>query len=444
MSDTILHLGFDDIDSPTGGCTTHFTSLLVGDLEGLEVRWLDYPGLVRLNPGIPYRTRGNGAVVLRLSVDGEHVEQIVDLVKKRIKSYANLEYPNTNPGFVMVRGDVPERVRQFSERALWRSLPIELASRIIQREKLVHYGFGNRRGLIGALASVGNMLTEDYTFEFIAYRSLEACGHERGVDGDSVTRMDSVLKPQVFANIDASNGQVLIEPHGPDPVLFGVRGENPDAVKEGGLMVRSHQAVERWMIFRTNQATGAHLTHEMRIDTLRPYMAAKVRASVSQRARIIEGGHVIFGIADDTGEVDCAVYEPTGEFRDTANRLMVGDRVVIHGSVRPASRTHPMTLNVEGIEVVALTPKIRVSNPLCTRCGKRMKSAGRGKGFKCDNCGHRERNGEKVRTTLERTLTVGLYLPPPRAQRHLTRPFERPEMGNMGVPVKMIDEWHSP
>lgn len=444
MSDVTLHLGFDDIDSPTGGCTTHFISLLVEDLDRRNARWIDYPGLIRLNPGIPYRTRGNGAVVLRFSVEERHKDAIIDDVRTRIEEYADLNYPNTNPGFALAQENIPERVIAFSQQALWRPIPTKLAERIIEREALVHYGAGNKRGLIGALAAIGNPLVNDYTFEFIAYRSFADCHLERGVSVESVKRMDAMLSPMVFANIDPSNSQILIEPHGPDPVLFGVRGETPDAVKTGGFMVEAEQAIERWMILRTNQSTGAHLTHFRRITSLRPYMAAKVSGTISKKARIIEGGHVIFEIADDSSSIDCAVYEPTGEFREIANLLLAGDRVVIHGSIRPRSRTHSLTLNVEGIEILDLAPNVHEANPLCIKCGKRMKSAGRQKGFKCSHCGHRERTGKKITTSERRELKEGLYLPPARAQRHLTRPLERLGKSNSEVAPVMIAEWHNP
>ena len=70
-----ITIGMDDIDSPNGGCTTHFASLLVEELDKIVEKWLDYPNLIRLNPNIPYRTRGNGAVALRFTVDSSQSEK---------------------------------------------------------------------------------------------------------------------------------------------------------------------------------------------------------------------------------------------------------------------------------------------------------------------------------------------------------------------------------
>jgi len=81
--------------------------------------------------------------------------------------------------------------------------------------------------------------------------------------------------------------------------------------------------------------------------------------------------------------------------------------------------------------------------PKCPECGKRMKSAGRGQGFKCVKCGYKDLEITKIETPHERELHTGLYLPPARAQRHLTRPFSRISRKNSGVPKELATKWHS-
>ncbi|MDH5495599.1 MAG: DNA-binding protein, partial [Candidatus Bathyarchaeota archaeon] len=61
----VLHIGFDDTDSPRGGCTTYIAALLVEKLQKLGATFNDYPNLIRLNPNVPWKTRGNGALCLR-------------------------------------------------------------------------------------------------------------------------------------------------------------------------------------------------------------------------------------------------------------------------------------------------------------------------------------------------------------------------------------------
>jgi tRNA(Ile2)-agmatinylcytidine synthase len=443
MSKKLVQIGMDDIDSPDGGCTTHFASSIVERLNEWNVEWVDYPNLIRLNPGIPYRTRGNGAVALRFLMDHNDMGSVIPMIEGLIHDYVDEEYPNTNPGVVFLDGQVPIQVQNISRLALWRVVPIELAKRVIAACNIPHYSSGNGRGLIGALSSVANVLNEDHTFEYIAYRSLEDCKDERGVDVKSVRAMDKTMGVRVFSNVDPTTNRIMIEPHGPDPVLFGVRGETAEFVIEAGSQVKSKQHIDRWMVFRSNQGTGEHLKHRVEIENLRPYMAAVVTGRVDNKPRMIEGGHCIFSIADDEGRIDCAAYEPSGEFRDIIMKLVTGDLVNVHAGVRPASRTHGRTLNLEGLEVVELAETSEFSNPFCPKCGKRMKSAGSGKGYKCVKCGHRDLEISKTKIPLERNLNMGLYLPPARAQRHLTRPLARIGRSNSGIPDGLTVKWHS-
>ncbi len=442
MSKKLVQIGMDDIDSPDGGCTTHFASIIVERLNEWNVEWTDYPNLVRLNPGIPYRTRGNGAVALRFLINHKDVDSIMPMVEGLIQDYVEEEYPNTNPGVVLLNGDVPKQVQNLAELALWRVVPIGLAKRVIGNCTISHYTSGNGRGLIGALSSVANMLQEDHTYEYIAYRSLEDCKNPREVDVESVHTMDKAMGDRVFSNIDSSTNRIMIEPHGPDPVLFGVRGESAEYVIDAGKQVKSKQKVDRWMVFRSNQGTGEHLKHRVEIRNLRPYMAAVVRGRVESMPKMVEGGHAIFSISDDEGKIDCAAYEPSGKFREIVMNLMIGDLICVHAGVRPASRLHGQTLNLEGLEVIELANAIEYSNPVCPQCGKRMKSAGREKGYKCVKCGYKDLDVGKIETHYVRDLHVGFYLPPTRSQRHLTRPLTRIGKMNSGKPENLVAKWH--
>ena len=85
MPRLILHVGLDDTDSLRGGCTTYTASILVEQLSRLEgLTFLDYPNLVRLNPNIPWKTRGNGAVCLRVSLEDESLYGEVKEVSIRL------------------------------------------------------------------------------------------------------------------------------------------------------------------------------------------------------------------------------------------------------------------------------------------------------------------------------------------------------------------------
>jgi tRNA(Ile2)-agmatinylcytidine synthase len=319
---------------------------------------------------------------------------------------------------------------------------MNVADRLLKVHSIEHVRKGNGRGLVGALAAVGNRLKNDHTYELIAYRSAESTSEPRGVDEQSVFEMDQKMESRLFSNVDPVTRRALIVPRGPDPVLFGIRGERVEDVVEASSYVKSEQSVDRTMAFRTNQGTGAHLTHCVYVSDLRPYMAVVVHGAIDRNPKITEGGHVVFSVGDCSGKVDCATYEPTGEFRKIVLELVKGDQVLLHAAVRPAARTHGLTLNVEGLEIAKLTQVHRESNPVCPHCFKRMKSAGKGQGYKCFSCGFKDPEGTKTRTPVERALEETVYLPPPRAQRHLTRPLARLGKENRGVPKELVDRWY--
>ena len=140
---------------------------------------------------------------------------------------------------------------------------------------------------------------------------------------------------------------------------------------------------------------------------------------------MVPGRHVIFTLQDATGEIDCAVYEPTGPFRNVAMKLIVGDHVEVHGGVRPPSDRHPLTVNLEKLRLLQLRPKMRFVNPTCSYCGKRMTSMGKGKGHRCKKCGFKNSKSLKIALETDREILARLYLPPVRAHRHLTKPRSR-------------------
>ena len=56
----MLHIGIDDTDSVKGGCTTWLATEIIKELSDFDL--IGSPRLVRLNPNVPWKTRGNGAV----------------------------------------------------------------------------------------------------------------------------------------------------------------------------------------------------------------------------------------------------------------------------------------------------------------------------------------------------------------------------------------------
>ena len=58
----MLHIGIDDTDSLDGGCTTWLITEIIAELQEFDL--IGPPRLVRLNPNVPWKTRGNGALAL--------------------------------------------------------------------------------------------------------------------------------------------------------------------------------------------------------------------------------------------------------------------------------------------------------------------------------------------------------------------------------------------
>jgi len=440
-----MHIGIDDTDSTRNGCTTYIAALLVEKLESLGARFIDYPSLIRLNPNVPWKTRGNGALCLRFEFDEEHEALIKEAAIGLVEENADLSFKGTDPGIVFFKNhEIPKELQVFAKNAETGIVTLKEATNLISKFEGEALGFNTCRGIIGALAAIGETLEGDHTYELIAYRVKGNRGSKRQVDEDPIFEMDRLTQPYTFNNVDLEKHRVIITPRGPDPILLGIRGESPETVKKAFTMVKPLEPVERWVVFRTNQGTDAHLTRASALNELKPYSSVITRGLVSRNPHIVPVRHVIFSIKDTTGEVDCAAYEPTGELRKIARELVEGDEVEVFGAVRRRQKGKRLTLNLEKINILSLAPNVTYRNPKCESCGKRLESMGKGQGFRCKKCGTRYSTAEKVAATAERHVKPGLYITSIRSQRHLTKPLRRYGLKkNYHEAANMICSWHS-
>ena len=143
--DDILHIGFDDTDSICGKCTTHLAFKITGYLlKNSDTEFLDYPLLVRLNPNIPLKTRGNGAVCLRVKVRNHEkiIQDITQLIEE--ESATGL---GANPGVAFFNGGlVPKALKEFGRFAMFDILSKQKAEKIAKENRVRHFTFGNGRG----------------------------------------------------------------------------------------------------------------------------------------------------------------------------------------------------------------------------------------------------------------------------------------------------------
>ncbi len=430
----VLWVGVDDTDSLRGMCTTFLATEIVRELT-LEYDLIGYPRLVRLNPNIPWKTRGNGALALRFGsgagrpftvgrIGGREVpsfprsrgredpEALRQPLEELVSRWSVLDDPTTNPAYAILRVRPPASL-------YWRAVR-GIVSRRDAREAArglgILRGYKNGRGVIGATAAVA-WRPRDRTYEVLAYRHPSLWGLKRDIDAASVRQMDTQY-PSTFNNYDYANDKVVLAPHSPCPVLFGIRGDDPTVLPEALRAIRG-EAPERWLLFETNQGTDDHV----RADdwSLRPFTATSLEGRVASRPTTLPGGHVFFELQGRRG-VTVGAYEPSKQFRDVVRALRVGDWVRVTGSMRDV----PRTLNLERLEVVSLAESLRkLGNPRCSACGKAMKSAGRGAGFRCVRGHSKVPAGAVINLREDREIATGLYEPPACARRHLAKPIRR-------------------
>jgi tRNA(Ile2)-agmatinylcytidine synthase len=419
----MLHVAFDDTDSRDGRCTTHLAFRIVENLKKKEgICLVDYPLLIRLNPNIPWKTRGNGAICLRLKV--QDAGRVVDYIRQAVEEGSAIG-SGANPGIAFLESDnIPAKLREFSALAICDIMSKQMSEKVAKAVGVQYFTFGNGQGLVGSLGAMGCPLNSDHTFELIAYRKQKNCGRPRVVDKQRVIKFSTDTYPNTFNNYDQNHERVLIAPHGPDPVFFGIRGESPNVVESALSVLQPEEELDGWMIFRSNQGTNMHLQNEISIAKAKAYTAGRVRCKVSSKPYTMEGGHIFFTVKQDGAEMPAAVYEPTG-LTNIAAKLEAGDVIEIGVGIRKGTTKHPKILNIEYLLVLKLAPIYEILNPVCKMCGKRMKSEGKNKGHQCDRCKYKEINTRKILVPQERRIGRGLYIPTPKAHRHLTKPLQR-------------------
>jgi tRNA(Ile2)-agmatinylcytidine synthase len=439
--ETTLHVGFDDTDSLKGSCTTHLATKIIREISN-RVTFLDYPRLIRNNPNVPWKTRGNGAIGLSFIVKNEDINQITSEIKFLIENYYQSD-ENTNPGLVVVKGEIPDIIKQFSRRALIEVITIAEAKEIAKECCFDHFFIGNGRGLIGGLAAIGNTLNpsnEDFTYEILTYRIPANYGSKRRLEEKTVYEMDKKISPNVFNNIDEETNKILICPAGPDPVFYGIRGEEASYLLEAMSIVKPKEPLESFCIFRTNQGTDQHFYYaDNHVEDFRVF---KGTILITEKPRVLLGGHIILrGQLEQRDElVDIAAFEPSKSFRKEIGKLLPNDRILAYGGIKFKKEHKVHTIQLEKCEILTVSDHFKESSPYCPKCSKRMTSAGHNKGHKCKKCGYKDSKIQKIKTRIERELESGLLIPPAQAQRHLVKPHQRYKLEKKRS-IDFIENW---
>ena len=430
----MLRIGIDDTDSPRGGCTTHLLTELIALARAEGVDLVGEPRLVRLNPNVPWKTRGNAALSARFgrgvgrttrlgAIDGRPVrsyargaplprgvrDRFLERAWSAVLAGARVDDPGTDPALVAVDRPLPASLYWAAVRSL---VPIATARRVLDDGGAFYRTHGSERGLVGAAAAVA-WPGGHPTWELIAYRRPSRVGAPRRVDPASVREVERA-HPALFLCDDPRTRRLLVAPHTDCPILYGLRSVDPDAVRRARAGVRS-EPVDRWVVFRTNQGSGDHLVPRSALG-IGPYESAIVDGSVADWPATGPGGHVRFDLTDATGGLlACLAFEPTKTLPAVARTLVPGDRLRVWGS-----RTEGGALALEGIRIVrAVAERGPLLRPRCPTCDRATGSLGRGRGYRCPRCRARWPPESAVRARALPAYPRGVYHPTPSARRHL-------------------------
>jgi tRNA(Ile2)-agmatinylcytidine synthase len=429
-------VGVDDTDSREAGMCTTYVAARVAEAVRAAGGRVTRSLLVRLNPAVAHKTRGNAALAVHVDLP---VDEAFALAAERVEGLAATGDPETNPGLVVAPDDLapdPAWPPALARRALHEHLDREaVTDRLAGTYR--HRGWGNGRGLVGATAAVGAWRAfDDWTYERLSYRDPARWGTPREVDADSVfAAVDAESPSAVWDSVDRGTGELVCVPRTPCPVLHGLRGDDPDAVARVAARVDS-EPVDRAATFLTNQGTDAHL-RPVGFDDARSAAGTGVRVDgvVADAPGTRRGGHVFLGLVSvaawdaghgppgervsrlaDAPRLDCVAFEPTKRFRDRVRALRAGDRVTVCGEADGGTVK---------LEKFALRDPVRTERvtPVCPDCGRTMESAGRDQGYRCRDCGTSAPG--RAERALDRELEVGWHEVPPRARRHVAKPLVR-------------------
>ncbi len=403
-------IGVDDHDSPNRGCTTHFATNLIKILYKNKIKLLDFPYLIRLNPNIPWKTRGNASIKLIVE-SNKDAKEIADIVWNASIDYVTnvsqgIKY-GRKPGMAIVKYEQSDILYQFYIRAVSDIITPHLMEKYIEKANAIVHG---SRGIIGSLAAIG--FKGNYTFELLTYRKEENWEKERKINLESLIKFDKKYFPLVFANVDYIKKKPLILSHGGDPVFYGIRGTDPEILLEGLSMIQiEDEEIENFMIFKSNQGTDAHII-KPGDKTYQTYYGKTIITSIET----IPGGDVILHTKD--GQT-IFVYKETGELNLMAKLLLPGDEIIVLGAIKPSTK-YGKIIDAERIEIIHLSKKVEYKNPRCPICGHSSESLGKNKGYRCKKCGYRFNSNKEI-VEIPREISLGIYQT--RAYRHLTKPI---------------------
>lgn len=425
-------LAFDDTDGPDGGCTTQLAFHVLLALPELALTGM--PRLVRLNPNVPWKTRGNGAVVLPLGVPRGPQVRVGELRGHEVLVFPEAGPVEPTPGLLKRVWDVVRKQAQpgahpavalFAEPPpaglYWQAVRgfVEPASSLTAAADLraLHQSTGDGRALTGCLGAAA-WPGPASSHEVIAYRHPSRWGKARDIDDKSLRGLDAT--GATFHTEDPTTGRLACVPHTPDPVLLGLRGRDPERLLDAALRVlprAAREPIDGWLLWATNHASGDHVTPVDRMQEVPPCGTADIEATVAWPPERRRGGHAYVALkAEGDLHFEAVAFEPTHGFREAVGALLPGDRVRVVGAVSDG------LLKLEKLRIVAPAAHVVTRNPDCPKCGRRMRSKGPSTGFRCSVDKERLPPSAIVTEEHPRGVDTAWHEPPVMARRHLHRP----------------------
>ena len=424
-------LACDDTDSREGGCTTQLAFHILLALPELALTGM--PRLVRLNPNVPWKTRGNGAIALPLGKPvgpsvrvgelrgmevlafpearpveptDEVLERIWDVVRKQAQ-------PGALPAVACVAEPAPAAAYWQAVRTLVTADEARIA---LDGAGALHRETGEGRALVGCLGALA-WPGPASSYEFLAYRHPSRWGTPREVSGAHLMGLDA--SGATFHTTE--DDRVVSVPHGPDPVLIGLRGRDPETLMAAALRTlpfACQEPIDGWLMWATNQASGDHVTPVDALAEAPELGTVAATGTVTTMPETRNGGHTFVALEDAAGMPFQAVaFEPTKDLRDTVRLLRPGDRVTVVGAFREG------VVRLEKLRVDHVAAhQVPAPTPVCPTCGRTLKSAGAGQGLRCRHCGTKGHAAAGTRDE-PRELQPGWHEVPVGARRHLHRPI---------------------
>jgi tRNA(Ile2)-agmatinylcytidine synthase len=421
-------LAVDDTDGKNGGCTTYVITRIISEI-GIDL--IGFPRLVRLNPNIPYKTRGNAALAAvfgkgigtRIKIgefgkkpiysyenyeDIPDYEEYIDKAWKIVLENADTRDQKTNPGMIAVNHKPDESIYLETVRKV---RTIESAMHYL-RENGIPFRFEkNGRGLIGALAAA-SWNPERITYETIFYKYPHPDRIDKKLSLEIAGEIDRL--PGTFNNIDPENRHAAIFPSPETPVMMGIRSLNTDPIDRIHEIVSSRYSMQYdgFITFQTNQATDEHyISNPREIEDMCSY---SIMVRVEDRPKKIHGGHGFFTCGYNGMHYSVAVFEPSKGMRSVLDDIFPGDVINLYASFKNG------TFNAEKIIVTSYARLFVRRNPKCEVCGRTSRNTGSGR-FKCISCGWTQKYPQYDEIVRNRPLS---YEAPVASRRHLVAPLE--------------------